>query len=251
MKYFYVNLTFLLFSLNLAAQNPSEEKISKEFLLGKTAYTESDFVKVDSKHASRNMYLNRETYAAFKKMFTAAKADGIQLKIVSGARSFEHQKAIWDRKWKANEDLEPLCRSQKILEFSSMPATSRHHWGTDIDLNNLENSYFEEGSGKAEYEWLVKNASRFGFFQVYTSKDSGRTGYSEEKWHWSYLPLARHYLQAYNEMVSYKDIAGFEGAHLAEVQEMIAVYVNGISQEEPTSLTGNAETQTVFTEPGE
>jgi D-alanyl-D-alanine carboxypeptidase len=251
MKYVYVSLTFLLFSLNLAAQEPSEAGISKEFLLGKTAYTEADFVKVNSEHASRNMYLNRETYAAFEKMYRAAKADGIHLQIVSGARSFEHQKAIWDRKWNANEDLEPLCRSKKILKFSSMPATSRHHWGTDIDLNNLENSYFEKDSGKAEYEWLVNNAGRYGFFQVYTSKDSGRTGYSEEKWHWSYLPLARHYLQAYNELVSYEDITGFEGAHLAEVQEMISVYVNGISQEEPTSLSGNTEIQTVFTDPGE
>lgn len=252
MKQLYVSLMLLLFSLHLAAQNASLESISKEFLLGKTAYKEiPDFVKVDPDHSSRNMYLNRETYAAFKKMVKAAKADGIQLKIVSGARNFEHQKAIWERKWKALEDLDPICRSKKILEFSSMPATSRHHWGTDIDLNNLENSYFENGSGKDEYDWLLKNAARFGFFQVYTSKNSGRTGYSEEKWHWSYLPLARHYLQAYNEMVSYEDISGFEGSHLAEVQEMIAIYVNGVTEEEQTSLAENTELRTVYTETAE
>lgn len=248
MKQFYVSLTLILFSLHLAAQNPSDEKISKEFLLGKVSYKEvTDFIKVDAVHASRSMYLNRDTYNAFVKMAGAAKADGIQLKIVSGARNFEHQKAIWERKWKALEDLEPICRSKKILEFSSMPATSRHHWGTDIDLNNLENSYFEEGTGKAEYDWLVKNASKFGFFQVYTSKASGRTGYSEEKWHWSYLPLARDYLQAYNDLVSYEDITGFEGAHLAEVQEMIVAYVNGISQDHPAVFSGQPESQTVFT----
>lgn len=247
MKQFYVNLIFLMFSLHLAAQIPFEDTITKEFLLGKTAYQEvKDFVKVDPEHASRKMYLNRETYAAFVEMWKAAKTDGVQLKIVSGARNFEHQKAIWERKWKANEELEPLSRSQKILEFSSMPATSRHHWGTDIDLNNLENSYFEKGRGKAEYDWLVKNASQFGFFQVYTSKQSGRTGYSEEKWHWSYLPLAKLYLQAYNDIVKYEDISGFEGSYLAEAQEMIGIYVNGISRDYLKTFSGTPEEQTVF-----
>lgn len=245
MKKLILLLTFFSFSLNTPAQKNPSIDISKDFLLGKLNYRqEIDFLKVDNEHTSRALYLNKETYSAFVKMFRAAKADGIDLKIVSGARNFEHQKAIWERKWRNNKDLEPLSRSRKILEFSSMPATSRHHWGTEIDLNNLDNSYFETGKGKAEYEWLVKNAPRFGFFQVYTSKDSGRTGYSEEKWHWSYLPLARHYLQAYNEMVTYADISGFEGAHLAEIQEMIAVYVNGINVED---FSGEPETRTVFT----
>ena len=245
MKKLILSLVFFSFSLNAPAQKGPSEEISKDFLLGKLNYRqEIDFLKIDNEHTSRALYLNKETYSAFVKMFRAAKADGIELKIISGARNFEHQKAIWERKWRNNKDLDPLSRSRKILEFSSMPATSRHHWGTEIDLNNLENSYFEEGKGKAEYEWLVKNAPRFGFFQVYTSKDSGRTGYSEEKWHWSYLPLARHYLQAYNEIIQYSDITGFEGAHLAEAQEMIAAYVNGISVED---FSGKPETRTVFT----
>lgn len=252
MKKLLLSLIFLILSVPTTAQRTSAENISKEFLLGRTIYKENlEFEKVHGEHASREMYLNRETYAAFIDMFTAAKADGIRLQILSGARSFEHQKAIWERKWKSYEDLDPLCRSEKILEFSSMPSTSRHHWGTDIDLNNLENSYFEKGKGKAEYEWMVKNASRFGFYQVYTSKNTGRTGYSEEKWHWSYLPLARHYLQAYNETIRYEDIAGFEGAHLAEVQEMIATYVNGVNQQYLEAISGRPEVQTVFTQPGE
>ena len=248
MKQLLLPLLYLMVSTNITAQEHSEEMISKEFLLGKTVYKKnSDFVKVDRAHASRGMYLNKDTYTAFVKMFEDAKADGIELQIISGARNFEHQKAIWERKWKSYQDLDPLCRSQKILEFSSMPATSRHHWGTDIDLNNLENSYFEEGKGKSEYEWLVKNARRFGFFQVYTSKESGRTGYAEEKWHWSYLPLAGHYLQAYNEAISYEDITGFEGAYLAEAQKMITAYVNGISHPVFEDLSERREVQTAFT----
>lgn len=248
MKKLLLPLFYLLLLKNITAQNSSAEVISKEFLLGKILYKEDpDFIKAQREHSSREIYLNRKTYAAFVKMFEAAKKDGIRLQIVSGARNFEHQKTIWERKWKAFEELDPLCRSQKILEFSSMPATSRHHWGTDIDLNSLEVSYFEEGLGKAEYEWLAENASQYGFYQVYTSKNTGRTGYSEEKWHWSYLPLARRYLKAYNDIVEYEDITGFEGAYLAEAQEMITTYVNGITEEHDEVLLETAEIQTVFT----
>ncbi|NJK84501.1 MAG: M15 family metallopeptidase [Saprospiraceae bacterium] len=42
----------------------------------------------------------------------------------------------------------PQERALKILKYSSMPGTSRHHWGTDIDLNSFSNSYFEQGEGK-------------------------------------------------------------------------------------------------------
>lgn len=128
------------------------------------------------------------------------------------------------------DTLLPEKRAQVILQFSSMPSTSRHHWGTDVDLNYLENSFFEEGEGKKIYDWLVKNASRFGFYQVYTSQESGRTGYREEKWHWSYLPLASRYLALYNKSVNYPEIKGFEGSGLAEQAEIIQKYVNGLSE---------------------
>lgn len=226
-------LLLLLFSAyNMSSQILSSEGISKDLLLGKIDYqSNKGFVKVAPEYCSKTTFLNREVYRAFLEMYNSAKNDGIELRIISGARNFEHQKAIWERKWKNYNDLDPQCRTQKILEYSSMPSTSRHHWGTDIDLNNLENSYFAEGKGKAEYDWLVSHAPRFGFYQVYTSLDSGRTGYAEEKWHWSYLPLAGQYLQAYNETISYRDIAGFDGCQLAERNNMIGVYVNGIARQ--------------------
>lgn len=165
-------------------------------------------------------------------MYDQAKKEGIQLKILSGTRNFNYQKSIWDRKWKKYNKLPPKKRVLKILEFSSMPSTSRHHWGTDIDLNNLNNSYFEKGKGKKEYEWLVKNAPKYGFYQVYTSKKNGRTGYNMEKWHWSYFPLAKSYLNFYKKNISYKDIKGFQGANIAKDINVIKKYVDGIEKYE-------------------
>ena len=83
--------------------------------------------------------------------------------------------------------------AKKILLYSSMPSTSRHHWGTDIDINSLEPSYFEYGRGKIEYDWLVKNGAKFGFCQTYSdfAKNDRSSGYQEESWHWTYMPKSK------------------------------------------------------------
>jgi hypothetical protein len=112
-----------------------------------------------------------------------------------------------------------------------MPMTSRHHWGTDMDLNKLNNSYFEKGPGKKEFDWLKAHANSFGFYQPYTDKSiNGRTGYNMEKWHWSYMPLAGPYLNYYNKHVTNADIKGFKGAYLAPKIDMVGKYVNGVSK---------------------
>lgn len=209
-------------------ENP---KIENDFILGKFDYkSHPEFTKVAPKFSSKTLYIQKQTYNAFKKMQIAAKKDGVNLIIISGTRNFNEQKAIWNRKWKRYNTLTPINRVKKILEYSSMPSTSRHHWGTDIDLNNLNNSYFETGTGKKIYNWLKENGNNYGFYQVYTEKTNGRTGYNLERWHWSYLPLSSKYLEAYNSQITYDDISGFEGAEFAKEVEMIDNYVNGISK---------------------
>ncbi|MCT4665599.1 MAG: M15 family metallopeptidase [Flavobacteriales bacterium] len=198
--------------------------------MGKFNYRKHANFKVVPTHLStKKIYIQKETLQQFVAMAKAAQKADISLKILSGTRSFWEQKAIWERKWKRYEELTPLDRAKKILEYSSMPSTSRHHWGTDIDINNLNNEYFDHGKGKKEYEWLVQNAHKFGFYQVYTA-ENGRTGYSEEKWHWSYLPLAHDYLTFFNQHISNQNISGFEGAELAKTLDMRKNYVNGVAQ---------------------
>ena len=205
--------------------------ISKPFVLGKFDYrTDSTFVKVSAAYSSRTIYLNQEAYRAFLDMSEAAVKEGVSFKIISGTRNFYEQKAIWERKWERYNELNSVPRALKILEYSSMPSTSRHHWGTDIDLNSLNNSYFNTGKGLKEYQWLTSHANDFGFYQVYTDKSNGRTGYQMEKWHWSYLPLASQYLSYYNTNIDVNDINGFKGSDLAKQLLIIEDYVNGISE---------------------
>ena len=111
-----------------------------------------------------------------------------------------------------------------------MPGSSRHHWGTEIDLNAFDNSWFDSGKGKRVYDWLQQNAARFGFCQTYTSKNrDGRTGYNEEKWHWSYVPLSGPYTEQAAQQLRNHMIRGFQGAETAEAVNIVGEYVLGIN----------------------
>ncbi|WP_166385607.1 M15 family metallopeptidase [Polaribacter sp. 11A2H] len=205
--------------------------LNTNYVLGKFNYTEnSDFTTVPKENSSKKIYLRKDVLEAFLQMNNAALKEDISFTILSGTRNFNHQKRIWDYKWNDKyKSLPPLDRAKKILEFSSMPSTSRHHWGTDIDINSLNNAYFGNGKGLKEYNWLLQNAHIFGFYQVYTSKENGRTGYSEEKWHWTYLPLSSLYLTYYNATVRLENINGFEGYSYAKELNVVKEYVNGIN----------------------
>ena len=57
------------------------------------------------------------------------------------------------------------------------------------------------------YGWLQTHAATYGFCQVYTEQGEERPeGYQEEKWHWSYMPLAHQFLRQYNEKVRDDDL---------------------------------------------
>ena len=227
-----------------------QERIQKEaelkiYLMGKFEPAErKDFSLIPEKYnvGGYGMYLRTETLDAFSQMANQAEQDGVNLRIASATRNFTYQKSIWENKWTgvAYVDGENLTKSipnglerfKKILEYSSVPGTSRHHWGTDIDINNANLSYFGTKEGKKVYEWLVNNAWMFGFCQPYNLKGSERlTGYNEEKWHWSYLPLAQNFTQEYKNLIKTEDINGFLGAEYGPGINLISDYVLGINPE--------------------
>jgi hypothetical protein len=84
-------------------------------------------------------------------------------------------------------------KQQEILQASSGPGISRHHWGTDVDVLSVEPTDFADGgSHDAEYRWLTQHAQEYGFEQTYTPATTagGQVGYTDERWHWSYVPAS-------------------------------------------------------------
>ena len=164
--------------------------------------------KSQSNLVGDSIRLEVNTYKAFKKMEAAAKRDGIYLKIVSAYRGFERQKLIWNNKYeKFTNDfsLEPEKAISEIIRFSTVPGTSRHHWGTDIDIidgnfpdeeNVLVSEKFEkDGLFYKVKNWLDNNSENFGFYLTYTN-DKNRKGFEFEPWHYSYKPVSVKYYRA-------------------------------------------------------
>jgi zinc D-Ala-D-Ala carboxypeptidase len=229
----------LLFCLTLFVCRAQVE--DKGYLLGKfKPETDSRFVALPATCADgsgRVFYLRKAACESLISMISAASRDGVKLFVISATRNFEDQKKIWERKWTGNTRVEgkdlttvldPVKRAEIILHYSSMPGSSRHHWGTDIDLNNLENAYWNKIEGVKTYRWLKTHAAEFGFCQPYTSKGNGRTGYEEEMWHWSYLPLSKPFLESYLKTVQASDLTGFDGSETATSVRIIKDYVSGV-----------------------
>ncbi len=223
----------------------SSEREKLDFLQGK--FSPDQYLspyKVDGKVH----YLLPEVLVQYKKMVRAFEEEmkitnpGYKqsMFIVSAFRNYWQQKSIWEAKFKGERKMREPIQGKKpeeivslILEFSSAPGTSRHHWGTDLDLNSLDNAYFEKG-GKGEilYSWLHKNAHRFGFCQPYNELIKRENqGYSEEKWHWSYKPISsllrNEWIEAYS--AGKMKLTGFLGSEF--LQDKALVYVSSVNQD--------------------
>lgn len=189
--------------------------------------------------------LIKEAADAYIKMKVAAAKDGFELKVVSSYRSFDRQLAIWNRKFEINskEGMDPLENIKKITEYSTIPGTSRHHWGTEIDLISaqpkvdgdvlLANLFEGEGPYAALKSWMDANANSYGFFLAYP-KDSLRKGFQYEPWHYSYKPKSKYFLKNYltidlkNIFLSH-EILGKEIFDEKFIQEYKEDYILGIS----------------------
>ena len=106
--------------------------------------------KADIDLYGEDINLRKEAHDAFVKMRDAAAKEGIKMQVVSSYRSFYRQASIFEAKYERYTDvdgMEPLPAIDKIIEYSTIPGTSRHHWGTDVDI--IDGSVPAEGDGHA------------------------------------------------------------------------------------------------------
>lgn len=159
--------------------------------------------------------LQQAAALAFAALQVDVRAAGFELAIASSFRSYQRQLAIWNGKVRGERkvtddagseiDLATLSPQQQlhaILRYSAIPGTSRHHWGTDLDVFDaaalprdyrLQLSPQEVAAGgmfDALHCWLDQRMAAgecHGFYRPYASD---RGGVAPERWHLSYAPLA-------------------------------------------------------------
>ena len=196
LKYFYKSYIFFLF-FSISYGQKYDEFSTKQL----TGQSDIHITK------NENFQLLPEVAESFKLMKKAALNNGINIKIVSSFRSFTRQKQIWNNKFIKNDSIGYSIKKniKKIMEYSTIPGTSRHHWGTDIDIidgnfpdeeNVLVSEKFEkDGLFYKVKNWLDNNSENFGFYLTYTN-DKNRKGFEFEPWHYSYKPVSVKYYRA-------------------------------------------------------
>ena len=183
-----------------------------------TGTTEAHLQVLDS-----GVKLHRQMFAAWEQLQREAREAGFDLQIASGFRSFERQRCIWQAKATGQrplynnlgvkqpfEQLSPEDLLHCLLRWSALPGTSRHHWGTDVDvydaaalpdgyqLQLTPQEYAAGGPFAGLTDWLserIKTDGCGGFFRPY-ERDTG--GVAIEPWHLSYQPLAIVYQGAWS-----------------------------------------------------
>ncbi|MNQ49038.1 D-alanyl-D-alanine carboxypeptidase [compost metagenome] len=196
--------------------------------------------------------LTAATAAAFNDMQVAAAYEGFNLQAASSWRSFERQLAIWNGKWRGERplldadnqpldalQLDDMERLHAILRWSALPGTSRHHWGTDLDIYDpdclpvgtrlaLEPWEYEAGGWFADLgEWLGDHMTDFGFFLPYAKPLDAAQGVAYEPWHISFAPESGEQRLDPDALALCLQQADIEGKEciLAHLDEILARYV--------------------------
>lgn len=156
--------------------------------------------------------LREEAYESFLEMKKAAYSDGFDIKIVSSYRDYYRQRSIWERKYlrfTEEQGMAPLDAIDKIIEYSTIPGTSRHHWGTDIDIIDghpkvngdvlVPEKFGADGPYEGLKLWMNEHSEKYGFYLTYTNNPR-RRGFKYEPWHYSYAPISIPMLTAYRKL---------------------------------------------------
>jgi D-alanyl-D-alanine carboxypeptidase len=131
---------------------------------------------------AESMQLQAETATALEALATAAQNDGLTMMLVSGYRSHNSQKTIYDS--------EVRGFGQAVADQeSARPGHSEHQTGWAADLVGdsgdceIEACFAETPEG----QWLAANAYKYGFVIRYAKDKTDITGYVYEPWHIRYV----------------------------------------------------------------
>lgn len=160
-------------------------KYSKTYFLNEH-YTPSNLVGLSSEWAwqGKDISINGDALPFLLNMLSDMKSDGPEPRIVSAYRSFGTQESLKHRH-------EVTYGTTQANKFVADQGFSEHQLGTTIDITDAETGGLNGFDDTNEYEWLVKNAHKYGFVLSYPESNAY---YAYEPWHWRFVgkELAAH-----------------------------------------------------------
>ena len=152
--------------------------INKYYYAGQD-YVPNDLEILDSSYSKGGIKLVKKAKVALEKMILKAKEEGYSLRVISAYRSYDYQKNLYDNYVK-NDGVEAADT------YSARPGYSEHQSGLVVDLDNYVSSYTSFEKTK-EYQWMLENASDYGFILRFPKGKEAITGYQFEAWHYRYV----------------------------------------------------------------
>ena len=158
-----------------------------------SSYVPSDLVPVNIPFAyistDQRNYLSAPAANALEALFEAGTNEGLNLIGVSGYRSYDRQKMIYEQNVAVKGEEEANL-------YSAMPGQSEHQTGLAIDIStpSIFSTLTTDFENTPEGRWLADNAYRYGFILRYPAGKEHITGYAYEPWHFRYVgvPLATY-----------------------------------------------------------
>ena len=161
-------------------ENESKVSIQKPKIIVKDGLTYvNNILIVNKKYGLRKEYnpgVNIQANEALKLMQNDASVLGLNLKLVSGFRSYETQKKLYN-------DYVLKYGKEKTDTFSAQPGYSEHQTGLAFDVGEVSDEFANTKSGV----WLANNCYLYGFIIRYPKDKIDVTGYKYEPWHIRYL----------------------------------------------------------------
>ncbi len=154
-----------------------ENKIDENYAPNDLVVPNVEFISENSP----NKTIRKEAALQLENMFEDAKEDGIHLLAVSGYRSYEYQKKLYDKKVKKSGKIE-------ADKYVAQAGTSEHQSGLVMDVSSSEYKKLDEGfKYTAAYKWLCHHMDKYGFIVRYPEGKEHITGYEYEPWHLRYV----------------------------------------------------------------
>jgi LAS superfamily LD-carboxypeptidase LdcB len=169
--------------LNRLSQIDKEvlQKYSKTYFLNENYYPQN-LKKIKDKYVMEGrdeQYFVGDAMDFLTNMLDDAKDDGFDLKIVSAYRSFDQQQEL-----KGNYT---QSYGSGANAFSADQGYSEHQLGTTVDIVDTKtNNLVADFKNTEAYQWLTKNAYRYGFILSYPENNDF---YVFEPWHWRFVGI--------------------------------------------------------------
>lgn len=155
-------------------------------LVNSTHAVPEDWVVPEFTELRNGQKVDSRIYPELQAMFDAARAAGRTPLVISSYRTYDDQKAMLVKKYRAfkEQGYSHEDAQAEALKWAAYPGYSEHQLGLAIDVGT---SNSEKCSKDRVWSWLKEHCAEYGFIWRYSEEKSAITGIANEPWHFRYV----------------------------------------------------------------